>query len=252
MGLGRLSIKMGVIGKIVLNPEKAITHCYDLSRIPYLIALLKSRRKPSAVFIWIPKTAGTSIWLALDAPKLKSLDLIKYRFANRGIVTFGHMDYSQLISKGLVTSSFDDSAFKLAFVRNPYDRAVSLYSYLKKKTKKIPADETFLNFCRRIETTGCSPIGLYNTHNLSQCNPQVRWVENISMDYIGKVESIEKDFEAISSKLGLNKCHIPHANKSDRLSYQDYYCRESKEIIQNFYKEDFLAFGYSKQLSIRS
>lgn len=238
---------MIVIRNIVRNFKKAIVSFFDYSRITHLSALLQSRNRPNAVFIWIPKTAGTSIWNTLHAPKLKSLYLVKYRFANKGIVTFGHIDYSQLVSNGYIKSSFDEFAFKFAFVRNPYDRAVSLYAYLK-NAKIIPTDETFLDFCRRLAEEGCPPIGLYNSLGLSQCNPQVRWVENITMDYIGRVESIEKSFAIISSKLGLNIAQIPHANKSPRSSYRDYYCRESKEIIEAFYREDFVSFDYGYEI----
>lgn len=237
-----------VINSLFRISEKAVVRLYDYSRISYLIALRQSKGRPNAVFIWIPKSAGTSVWLALEAPKLKTPYLVNYRFTNRGIVTFGHMNYSQLVSNGFVNSSFDDTAFKFAIVRNPYDRAVSLYSYLQTVTKGISADKTFLDFCRHIEAVGCPPIGLYNTLGLSQCNPQTRWVENISMDYIGKVESIESHVKVISSRLGLRTNHISHANKSRRSPIGDYYCSESRQIVQEFYKEDFLTFGYSQEL----
>jgi len=243
---------MKITNKIVRTSGKAALCVAGYSRIPYLIGLLQSRNKPNAVFIWIPKTAGTSVWLGLGATKLRILHSAKYSFTNRGIVTFGHMDYSRLVSEGIVKSNFDDTAFKFAFARNPYARAVSLFNYLQKITKRIPTDESFLDFCRRLHTSGCPPIGLYNVLGLSQCNPQVRWTENISMDYIGKVESIDKDFESISSRLGLKTNALPHANKSYSSSYLDYYCRESKEIIQDFYKEDFIAFHYSQELPATS
>lgn len=215
-------------------------------------AVWQSRNRPKAVFIWIPKTAGTSIWLALNAPKLKTMDLVRNQFTNRGTVTFGHMDYSKLVSEGYVNKAFDASSFKFTFVRNPYDRAVSLYTYLQQEAKKIPEDESFLDFWRKVLSTGCCPIGLYNQRELSQCNPQVRWVENVSVDYIGRFESVEKDLGAISSKLGLDIGDIAHANRSNHSDYRDYYCTESKEIIQEFYKEDFVAFDYDQEMSLDS
>jgi len=215
------------------------------SRISYVAELIQSRNRPNAVFIWIPKTAGTSVWRALGASKLNSPQLATYRFANRGTVTFGHMDYSRLVSEGIVSSDFDESAFKFTFVRNPYERAVSLYSYLL-HSDRIPADATFLDYCRIM--ADCSPIGLYSVRKLSVCNPQVRWLENISLDYIGRTESIDRDMEQISARLGLAIPHVPHENKSIRSSCQDYYCRESVELVQDFYKEDFREFGYSLEL----
>jgi hypothetical protein len=129
-------------------------------------------------FIWIPKTAGTSVYKTLGAVRRKALPRIKYRFANNGFYTFGHMDYAQLVAQGHVSKEYDKSAYKFAFVRNPYDRAVSLFFYLK-KVGTISPDETFLSFCLKLDEKEFEPIGLYNVSGLSQCNPQVRWLETL-------------------------------------------------------------------------
>lgn len=235
--------------KVIQAPGKALIQAGDYTGISYARAWIRSRSQPDAVFIWIPKTAGTSVWRALGFPKLKSRHAVRHRFTNRGPVTFGHMDYARLVSEGLVKPGFDQSAFKFAIVRNPYDRAVSLFTYLSKpEVGLIPADLSFLEFCRRLASEGCPPIGLYNREQWSQCNPQARWTEHITLDYIGRIESIEASFEVIASRLGINPDRLPHENRSKRSSYQDYYCRESAETIRDFYKDDFDAFEYDDTL----
>ena len=229
--------------------RKVASQISDYTRIPLLKEYLRGRNKKKAVFIWIPKTAGASFYSCLDAPKLwVSLHRIKYRFANNGTVTFGHIDYSELVRKGFVSRQFDESAYKFAFVRNPYGRAVSLYFYLK-KYGILPSSESFLGFCRRLNEYGCEPIGLYNVSGLSQCNPQIRWIENIKMDFIGRFESIGEDSEKVFNELGLQNVHLPEINKTDHAGYEDYYCSESKEIIEKFYEEDFRSFDYSYETS---
>ena len=218
-------------------------YLYDDSGVGYLREYLRSRNKPNAVFIWIPKNAGSSLSSILDALTLKNLRLVKCRFPGRGIVTFGHMDYSQLVKRGYIPRSFDESAYKFVFVRNPYARAVSLYSFLIRKGK-LPSDESFLTFCRRLRENGCSPIGLYNIQGLSQCNPQVKWIENTEMSYIGKVESIKNDTELVLRNLGLQNSRISHRNATNHPDYRDCYCSESKEIVEEFYEEDFRSFDY--------
>lgn len=227
--------------------RKTVSRISDYTRVPLLREYWRARDRRTAVFIWIPKTAGASFYSCLDAPKLwVSLHRVKYRFANNGTVTFGHMDYPELVRQGLVSRQFDESAYKFAFVRNPYGRAVSLYFYLK-KYGILPADGSFLAFCRRLNETGCEPIGLYNVSGLSQCNPQTRWTENIKMDFIGRFESIGEDSEKVFSELGLQNVHLPEINKTDHAGYEEYYCGESKEIIEKFYAEDFRNFGYSRE-----
>lgn len=217
---------------------------------------------PPIVFIWIPKNAGTSLYNALNKhlsmTMLESIDKAAEFFQNRGSVTFGHMDYSELVKKGVVSRSFDDSSFKFAFSRNPYDRAVSLYTYLKKTTpqnttslelKKILSTDSFIDFSRMICSSEIRKIGLYNRRGLSMCNPQVRWIENIkNLDYLGKFESFQEDARIIFSCLGLPNISLPHLNSSKKLNYRNYYCDESFHLIQAKYKEDFIRFGYNRDV----
>lgn len=216
----------------------------DYSRVSLLREYLRAMGKMNAVFIWIPKTAGASFYSRLDAPKLwVSLHRVKYRFANRGTVTFSHMDYAELVKQGYVSRKFDESAYKFGFVRNPYDRAVSLFYYLKRRDI-VPADETFLTFCRKLRDEGCEPIGLYNVSGRSQCNPQLRWLENVNMDFIGRFETIAEDSEKVFRHLGLQDVHLPLINKTAHASYKECYCPESKEIVEAYYAEDFQGLGY--------
>jgi hypothetical protein len=225
--------------------QKIAGFFFDYSGISYFKACRQTKDRPNAVFIWIPKTAGTSICALLDTPKLKTPRLVTFRFANRGTVSFGHMDYHQLIEKKYVSRSFDKSAYKFAFSRNPYARAVSLYSYIKEKRKRLPANESFLAFCRQLKEKGCPSVGLYNVKGLSQCNPQVRWIENIKMDFVGKVENLSNDINVIFKKLKLPNNAIPKLNTSNYGNFRAHYCRESKKIVEEFYKEDFQAFDYA-------
>jgi hypothetical protein len=228
----------------VSRTGKIASRLSDYTRIPLLREYLRGRNKRKAVFIWIPKTAGASLFSCFGSPKYwVSLDRIRYRFAGNGIVTFGHMDYTGLVRAGYVSRKFDKTAFKFAFVRNPYDRAVSLYYYLSKRGL-LPADAGFLDFCRTLAEEGCEPIGLYNVSGLSQCNPQMRWLENIEMDFVGRFESIAEDSGRLFRELGLQDARLPMINKTTHASYKECYCRESKQIVEQFYAEDFLELGY--------
>lgn len=216
---------------------------HDYTGYALLRECLHSWNRPKAVFIWIPKSAGTSLYNRLDATKLKSLQLIRFRFCRRGIVTFGHMDYAQLVVKGYIPGKFDDTAYKFAFVRNPYARAVSLHSYFK-RNGKLPKDESFLSFCRRLHDRGCEPIGLYNTQGFSQANPQMRWIEQVELDDLGRVENIDQDAARIFARLGLEYAPIPKLNTSSHPDYRSCYCPESRELVEAFYAEDFTYLGY--------
>ena len=223
----------------------AASALFDYTKIPYKKEYMRLKDRPNSVFIWIPKTAGTSIWETMDTPKLKTMHLVKHRFVGKGPVTFNHIDYAQLVEGGYVPRSFDETAYKFTFVRNPYARAVSLFYYMKRiKKRKVDSDISFLDFYRNFQKNGFELIGLYNRKGLSQCNPQVRWTENTNIDYIGKVESIDKDMSVISKQLGLDYRPVLKSNVTAHPSYTTVYCPESKALIEGLYKEDFQTFEY--------
>jgi hypothetical protein len=220
---------------------------YERTRLALISRHLRSFHSKNAVFIWIPKSAGTSILSALNkygCSKLKKLHLIKYYFPQKGLVTFGHIHYPALIQNGYVSRKFDQRAYKFCFSRNPYDRAVSLFFYLK-NIDRVPPDMSFLDFCRQLNERGCEDIGLYNLNRWSHCNPQVRWVENMEIDFIGRFETLETDFNKILQNLDLPPVELPHHNITSHAHFSTYFCDESKRIIKNFYRKDFSYFGYN-------
>ena len=216
----------------------------NYSHVAKAIHFLENRKNRNAVFIWIPKNAGTSIYKTLKKHgclKAKKIPRVKYRFSQRGIVTFAHMDYSQLVNQGYVHEHFDKTAYKFCFSRNPYDRAISLYEYFK---KDLPEGTTFHDFIGTITKKGVQPIGLYNSVGFSSCNPQLRWIENVKIDFYGTYENLGQDFNFVLRSLGLPEVPLLHLNKSKRSDYTDYYDFETKRRVEEFYKEDFDFFNY--------
>lgn len=110
--------------------------------------------KKNVLFFWIPKTGGTSIHKVLDkydCPILTSPRTRWHRpfteFSNKGFVTFSHVSIPYLLKKGIITKEYFDKAFKFTFVRNPYDRLVSLYHFKEYGKKEFP--KTFKGFLKR-------------------------------------------------------------------------------------------------------
>lgn len=217
----------------------------DYAGINLLRDYIDTAKSKDAVFIWIPKTAGTSIHIALNARKKETLQKIRFRFCNRGVVTFGHMNYAELVKQHYISKEFDRNSFKFAIARNPYDRAVSLYTYLKSRNK-IPTTQSFLSFLRHLADNGCPQIGIYHTKDLSQCNPQIRWIEYVNIDFLGHLESLQNDIQIIAKNLGISDIHMPHKNASRRKNTEQYFCMESIDIVEYLYSEDFKHLNYNK------
>lgn len=220
---------------------------YEVSRLARWSAARRARHQVDAVFIWIPKTAGTSVNAALNFPKLKTRRAVKYHFGQRGHVTFGHMNYAGLWEAGYISHRFHRAAFKFAFVRNPYARAVSLYTYFQ-KIGKLCAGASFLQFCRTLESESRRPVGLYNAWGWSQANPQTAWLDNLDIDYLGRMEHLTEDLRDIQGRLGAKKRTPTWLNRSNVGFLADFYCRESRDLIRRVYDADFRKLGYSDRL----
>jgi len=215
-----------------------------------------NRSNPDAIFVWVPKSAGTSVWQALasiSAEKYLATEEIAAPVGH-GINTFGHMSLPALIAGGWLDPDYFRRAFKFAFVRNPFDRAVSLFEFLKRRGN-LPQATNFPIFCEFIRRQAYEPIGLYNRTELSQLNSQCTWLKDADgsyfCDFIGRYENLAEDWNTIRQRIG-DKVALPslgHYRKSERSDTAAYYTPDEVAIIQDAYREDFETFGYSTALT---
>lgn len=183
------------------------------------------------MFIWIPKTSGTSLYRAMsekDPTFLKCLDVKKIPNG-----THGHVKINCVYSEQEL-----ENFYIFTIVRNPYSRTVSLYEYLKKLN--IIDKITFLDFTNKIKSV--PPIGPYNRIGLSQCNPQSDWLFGIKKVQIFYFENLSPLYD----ELGLKKQYV--LNKSVSGDYREYYCTKSKINVDNFYSIDFENFSYKTEI----
>jgi len=68
------------------------------------------------------------------------------------------------------------------------------------------------------------------------------------VDFVGRYESLEKDLKKIQEHLKLNRCNIPHKNRSlgrDRRNYTYYYDYGTRKLVEEYYREDLRVLDYS-------
>lgn len=229
--------------------QRSFQSVYYATKVAKLKNQIQFSNGSNLLFIWIPKSAGTSLytWLnrELGMVKLKEKEDIVGGFPQCGPVTFGHMDYYQLLEKGFVSEHFHKNAFKFAISRNPFDRSISLYSYLRKLGH---FDMSFAAFLEMLEN-GVEPIGLYNTKGLSQANPQVKWITNPSgqliVDRIFKLQELRNATSELSIQFGIRPFSV-HTNKSNEkpdylTAFKD---RANVQRVKKIYQEDFDMLDY--------
>ena len=191
-------------------------------------------RQHNFIFIHIPKSGGTAIRAALG-----------YRMTGRQ-----HLPWYVYYAADPI---FYNKAFKFAVVRNPWDRAVSAYHYLAQggngtsDTKICNEIRKYKNFKDFIVNGLAKGSFRSNLLFLPQSNFLVDGIGDLKVDFIGRLESLNSDFQEISKNLRFNTKEIHRSNMSSRSSdYRRYYkSTEVSEIVAEVYRQDIKLFGYS-------
>jgi len=187
------------------------------------------------VFVHIPKTGGKSIKQALFG-KLKG----GHKSAEELMCIFGPARFKRY--------------FSFAFARNPFERLVSAYTYLKKgginegdkrfSDKHLAGYESFHAFV--MDWVNPSNVQLYY-----HFRPQHQYIYSgdgrCLVDMVGHLETIEQDSAKIRARLGV-EASLPHRNSTPRKrSYESFYKTYSKRKTFDVYKRDFKLLGYDRE-----
>ena len=203
------------------------------------------------VFVHIPKTGGTSLATALEARAMKDDVLIgdtpkarrrKSRLA--ALTPRGRLwKHATLADVDGVLSPDDLSRmFTFTLVRNPWDRVVSYYFWLKDQQFDHPAvaSAKSLPFAGFLETPAIqqslrqSPARHYmlDATGAEQCSLYIR------------LEAFEQDAAPLVAHLGF-PVSMPHLNTSRRAEdYRTYYDSTTRQIVADVCAEDIERFGY--------
>jgi hypothetical protein len=184
------------------------------------------------IFIHIPKTGGISVNDAL--------------WGNPGGVHKTIGDYARIFSEETL-----EAYFKFTFVRNPWDRLVSAYTFLKAggqhdrdagwAAAHLSGLDDFESFVRQWLTEENIYRGIHFI-------PQTAFLKlhgELKVDFIGKLENMAEDFEFVKQKLGIPEARLAHKNRSARQNYHQYYTQETREIVASVYSEDIELLDYS-------
>src|SRR3989339_799825 len=66
----------------------------------------------------------------------------------------------------------------------------------------------------------------------------------VLVDFIGRYENIQNDFEKICKTIGIEKIKLPHTNISNHKPFMDYYNEKTKKMVYDAFGEDFKMFNY--------
>ena len=138
-----------------------------------------------------------------------------------------------------------DEYFKFSFVRNPWDRFVSAYSYLSKggnnaSDRRIRDEfiKPFDSFSEFVHGVDMEPL-MQQVH----FRPQSYWLDR-EVDFVGRFENYEPDLQRVCEKIDYPFKGLPHKNKSKHKPYWEYYDDASVDAVGRQYAKDVETFGY--------
>ncbi len=196
------------------------------------------------VFVHIRKAAGTSLRQVLEKVSLPKRNHLWYKLLSRNGWPVDYHKYAFRKHAELLEAERSMPAekfaryFKFAIVRNPWDRLVSEYEYIKTqpthsrfaKLSSIPFDEFIVFQSKR--------------HAAHQVNALKLKNGQLGFDFIGKLERLDQSLSVIAEKIGLSFIDLPHINQVKRRDYRSYYNDELQQLVRDLWAQDITAFDY--------
>ena len=134
-------------------------------------------------------------------------------------------------------------------IRNPYDRMVSMYFFAKKlNLSKVYGNtaDNFLNFCHLFQEMS-EDKGFFS----SWSQKSFMQIGDETVGGIIRFENLNEDFNKFLIKNDLlsffnqyNKS-LKKENQTSHEMYKNYYCCDSKKIVEQFWSEDIEYFKYN-------
>ena len=230
------------------------------------------------IFIHITKAAGTSITAALDQSMAWNdlvlgstplgVDLQKHYLSR-----FKLQKHSRAIEVlWVIGKKRWEDYFTFSFVRHPYSRVLSLYTYVQNQVegkgwKRYLRNIPHLKINRDPVWNWPATTAFLETRNFSEfirhpnlawepgMKPQVDWLHDqdgkMLVDFVGKVENINNDYLEVQQRIGLVPVPLQVLNRSrqpDRglpvVTEEDY------QYLYDTFRIDFETLNYDPDLKI--
>jgi Sulfotransferase family len=186
------------------------------------------------IFVHIPKCAGVSVCTSLFGNLAGGHTTLRmYQ------IVFSPREYTEY--------------FKFSIVRNPWDRLVSAYQFLKNDGMNDD-DRTWaeqhLSGYPDFDTFVQGWLNETNVRKGIHFLPQSEFITNCrnqaDLDFIGYFENLDSDFAHICARLGVT-ASLPRLNntRSRGKDFRTYYTDKTRRIVAEVYAEDISMLGYS-------
>lgn len=205
------------------------------------------------IFVHIPKTGGTALSLALEGRAMKDDILIgdtpkavRRRARLKTLRGSGRIwKHSRLADiHGVVSDAEMQDFFVLTLVRNPWDRMVSYYHWLRGQSfdhaavrqAKAANFTEFLNSAATQQSIEQAHFASYITDaaGVERCN------------LFARIEHLGRDLTPFEAHLGFAIGQVERINTSPRKAdYRGYFTADDADVVARICARDIKRFGYS-------
>jgi hypothetical protein len=206
------------------------------------------------LFVHIAKTGGTSVRDSLWRQKWSDPYRIPQFICSKLSSWTGHRIGAKfprhakaIVAREMLPRDFYDDLFKFAFVRNPWDLQVSSWHHIRRERPQlVEGIADFEAFLRWKFDPGRPPQYHADMSIELQSDYVIDLHGKLIVDYIGRYENIEADFDEACRRIGIKTPTLLHSRKAGdrKKDYRTYYSDAAAQMVSDWYKPDIERFGY--------
>jgi hypothetical protein len=209
--------------------------------------------KKKVIYCGIPKVACSSF-------KLICADIL-FPKRDRSKHVHGQINFPKISIEDI--GQYKDY-FKFCFVRNPWDKTVSLYrdKILNEASGNDPyfgkirpgisdvlarfdCFESGMSFESFVYAIYSIPDQEADIHFQSQYTFITDQDREFFVDFIGRFEKLGEDYQKICEITGMPEVQLPHLKRTSPLDYRTLYNENTKQLVAKRYKEDIELFQFA-------
>lgn len=130
------------------------------------------------------------------------------------------------------------NAHRVAVVRNPWDRMVSVWSYQRQTIPDRHPLAVELDFTEYVRAGGSGASFMTFSDFAGDGEG------GLAVDTVLRVEELDEDFADVCESHGLGRVELPRKNTTRRPAYREMYDDETKTIVAEHFASDIERFGY--------
>ncbi len=205
------------------------------------------------IFFAVPRTGTHAIRTALrpflspnDWEQEGLMERVRSPLPTLARIRHGHITVRQ--AQRHLPEAVLRSYFTFAFVRNPYDRYVSLCATLHSGNAGYVGNETA--WTKRTLDKMQGQMDAATFRRMVLIGPQAGILTasgRLGVDFIGRYEALQSAFAEICKRIGIPEQTLSVVNSAAHAPSDTSYDDELRGLVTRFYRRDFEAFGYASE-----